>query len=181
MKYRIIICAILKDETPYLVEWVEHHLGIGVEHFVLYDNNSVIPAKQTLEAYVRKGVVEVIDCPITNTPQVKAYSHCLFSMHDRADWIAYIDIDEFIVLKKHRDIHAFLADYDEYAGVCLNWVIYTANGHIAKPEGPVMQNYTEPLPGDFPANRHVKSIVQPVGVGIVVSPHYALYSDAIMR
>lgn len=115
MKYHIIICAILKDETPYLVEWVEHHLGIGVEHFVLYDNNSVIPAKQTLEAYVRKGVVEVIDCPITNTPQVKAYSHCLFSMHNRADWIAYIDIDEFIVLKKHRDIHAFLADYDEYA------------------------------------------------------------------
>ena len=167
----MIICAILKDETPYLVEWVEHHLGIGVEHFVLYDNNSVIPAKQTLEAYVRKGVVEVIDCPITNTPQVKAYSHCLFSMHDRADWIAYIDIDEFIVLKKHRDIHAFLADYDEYAGVCLNWVIYTANGHIEKPEGPVMQNYTEPLPYDFPANRHVKSIVQPAGVGIVVSPH----------
>ncbi|MBS6704467.1 MAG: glycosyltransferase family 92 protein, partial [Alistipes indistinctus] len=60
MKYHMIICAILKDETPYLVEWVEHHLGIGVEHFVLYDNNSVIPAKQTLEAYVRKGVVEVI-------------------------------------------------------------------------------------------------------------------------
>ena len=181
MKYHIIVCAILKDETPYLVEWVEHHLGIGVEHFVLYDNNSVIPAKQTLEAYVRKGVVEVIDCPITNTPQVKAYSHCLFSMHDRADWIAYIDIDEFIVLKKHRDIHAFLVDYDEYAGVCLNWVIYTANGHIEKPEGPVMQNYTEPLPYDFPANRHVKSIVQPAGVGIVVSPHYALYSDDYYR
>ena len=46
MKYHIIICAILKDETPYLVEWVEHHLGIGVEHFVLYDNNSVIPANK---------------------------------------------------------------------------------------------------------------------------------------
>ena len=26
MRYNIIICAILKDETPYLVEWVEHHL-----------------------------------------------------------------------------------------------------------------------------------------------------------
>lgn len=177
MKYNIIICAILKDETPYLVEWVEHHLGIGVEHFVLYDNNSVIPAKQTLEAYVRKGVVEVIDCPITNTPQLKAYTHCLYNMHGRTKWIAYIDLDEFIILKKHRDIHAFLADYDEYAGVCMNWVIHTANGHIEKPEGPVMQNYTEPLPYDFPANRHVKSIVQPVGVGIVVSSHYALYSD----
>ncbi len=80
MKYHIIICAILKDETPYLVEWVEHHLGIGVEHFVLYDNNSVIPTKQTLEAYVRKGVVLVIDCPITNNRREKpiliAFSVC---------------------------------------------------------------------------------------------------------
>lgn len=48
MKYYVIICAILKDETPYLIEWVEHHLKIGVEHFVLYDNNSIIPARQTL-------------------------------------------------------------------------------------------------------------------------------------
>ena len=47
MKYYVIICAILKDETPYLIEWVEHHLKIGVEHFVLYDNNSIIPARHT--------------------------------------------------------------------------------------------------------------------------------------
>lgn len=177
MKYNIIICAILKDETPYLVEWAEHHLGIGVEHFVLYDNNSVIPAKQTLEAYVRKGIVEVIDCPITNTPQLKAYTHCLYNMHGRTKWIAYIDLDEFIILKKHRDIHAFLADYDEYAGVCMNWVIHTANGHIEKPEGPVMQNYTEPLPDDFPANRHVKSIVRPDYVNTVDSSHYPRYDE----
>lgn len=108
MKYNIIICAILKDETPYLVEWVEHHLQIGVEHFVLYDNNSIIPAKQTLKTYVGKGIVEVIDCPITNTPQVKAYTHCLYNMHNHTKWIAYIDIDEFIILKKHNDICSFL-------------------------------------------------------------------------
>lgn len=177
MKYNIIICAILKDETPYLVEWVEHHLSIGIEHFILYDNNSVIPAKQTLEAYVRKGVVEVIDCPITNSPQLKAYTHCLYNMHGRTKWIAYIDLDEFIILKKHHDIHAFLADYDEYAGVCMNWVIYTANGHIEKPEGTVMQNYTEPLPYDFPANQHVKSIVRPDYVNTVDSSHYPRYDE----
>ena len=177
MKYNIVICAILKDETPYLIEWVEHHLSIGIEHFILYDNNSVIPAKQTLEAYVRKGVVEVIDCPITNSPQLKAYTHCLYNMHGRTKWIAYIDLDEFIILKKHHDIHVFLADYDEYAGVCMNWVIYTANGHIEKPEGTVMQNYTEPLPYDFPANQHVKSIVRPDYVNTVDSSHYPRYDE----
>ena len=49
MKYKTIICAILKDETPYLEEWIKHHLAIGVEHFVLYDNNSAIPIRETLK------------------------------------------------------------------------------------------------------------------------------------
>lgn len=177
MKYNIIICAILKDETPYLIEWVEHHLQIGVEHFVLYDNNSVIPAKQTLKTYVGKGIVEVIDCPITNTPQVKAYTHCLYNMHNHTRWIAYIDIDEFIILKKHNDICSFLDTYKNFAGVCLNWVTFTANNHISMPEGPVMQNYTETLPYDFPANKHIKSIVRPMKVNAVYSAHFSLYSD----
>lgn len=177
MKYHIIICAILKDETPYLVEWAEHHLGIGVEHFVLYDNNSVIPAKQTLEAYVRKGVVEVTDCPITNTPTGKS----LFSLPFQYARPGRLD-------RIHRYRRVYRAEKapgtPRFSGQLAtnmrslsDWVIHTANGHIEKPEGPVMQNYTEPLPYDFPANRHVKSIVQPAGVGIVVSPHYALYSD----
>ena len=177
MKYNIIICAILKDETPYLIEWVEHHLKIGVDHFVLYDNNSVIPAKQTLESYIEKGVVEVVDCKITNSPHLKAYVHCLYNMHGRAEWIAYIDIDEFIILKKHNDIYGFLKDYEEYAGVCMNWVIYTANNHITQPEGLVMQNYTEATPDDFSVNRHIKSIVQPKVVNTIDSSHFARYDE----
>ena len=83
MKYKTIICAILKDETPYLEEWIKHHLAIGVEHFVLYDNNSAIPIRETLKTYIRTGDVEVIECPIVESPQLKAYNHCLFEMHNR--------------------------------------------------------------------------------------------------
>ena len=107
MKYHMIICAILKDETPYLVEWVEHHLGIGVEHFVLYDNNSVIPAKQTLEAYVRKGRrgyrLSDNQYPAGKSLFSSPFQHARPGRLDRR----HIDIDEFIVLKKRRDIHAF--------------------------------------------------------------------------
>lgn len=100
MKYKTIICAILKDETPYLEEWIKHHLAIGVEHFVLYDNNSAIPIRETLKTYIRTGDVEVIECPIVESPQLKAYNHCLFEMHNRTKWIAFIDGDEFITLHK---------------------------------------------------------------------------------
>lgn len=177
MKYNVIICAILKNETPYLIEWVEHHMKIGIEHFVLYDNNSIIPVKQTLRKYVQKGIVEVVDCRITNTPQLKAYVHCLYTMCGHSKWIAYIDLDEFIILKKHHDLHAFLANYNEYAGVCMNWVIYTANNHITKPQGSIMENYTEPLPDNFPPHKHIKSIIRPDYVNTIDSAHFPRYDE----
>ena len=32
------LCAIMKDESPYIREWLLFHLEVGVEHFYLYDN-----------------------------------------------------------------------------------------------------------------------------------------------
>lgn len=39
-KCNLSICAIMKDEGPYLVEWLEFHKLVGVEKFYLYDNSS---------------------------------------------------------------------------------------------------------------------------------------------
>ena len=32
-KYQVSICAIFKDEAPYIKEWIEFHKIVGVEHF----------------------------------------------------------------------------------------------------------------------------------------------------
>ena len=37
---KIAVCAIFKDEAPYLLEWIAFHKMIGVDLFVLYDNGS---------------------------------------------------------------------------------------------------------------------------------------------
>jgi len=40
MSAYLSICAIFKDEAPYLPEWIEFHRLVGVERFFLYDNGS---------------------------------------------------------------------------------------------------------------------------------------------
>ena len=35
---KIAVCAIFKDEAPYLLEWIAFHKMVGVDLFVLYDN-----------------------------------------------------------------------------------------------------------------------------------------------
>jgi hypothetical protein len=37
---KISVCAIFKDEAPYLLEWLAFHTVIGMDLFVLYDNGS---------------------------------------------------------------------------------------------------------------------------------------------
>ena len=40
MKYQVSLCLIFKNEAPFLKEWLDYHLTIGVSHFYLYNNNS---------------------------------------------------------------------------------------------------------------------------------------------
>ena len=34
--YQLSLILIFKDEAPYLQEWLEYHLMLGVQHFYLY-------------------------------------------------------------------------------------------------------------------------------------------------
>ena len=39
-KFYVSICAIFKNESMYMKEWIEYHRIIGVDHFYLYNNFS---------------------------------------------------------------------------------------------------------------------------------------------
>ncbi len=37
---RVVMQTMLRDEADAIVEWIEYHALLGVEHFYVYDNNS---------------------------------------------------------------------------------------------------------------------------------------------
>lgn len=53
----------MKNEKPYLKEWLEYHLLQGVEQFYLCDNGSTDGTDAYLEPYVAKGVITYIPLP----------------------------------------------------------------------------------------------------------------------
>lgn len=171
--YYVIICAIAKDETPYIEEWITYHLNLGVDFFVIYDNKSKIPLSHTLANFIALEKVRVIECPINDSQQLKAYNHCLYEMNNKTEWIAFIDIDEFIVLHQHLSIKDFLSTFEDFQGVCLNWLNYNASGHIEASDQHVFKRFDQHLPYEHSINRHVKSIVRPRHVTVMANPHYA--------
>ena len=57
------MCAVFRDEGPYLREWVEFHRLMGVERFFLYDHYSADAHRDALAPYIEEGVVVLHDWP----------------------------------------------------------------------------------------------------------------------
>jgi GT2 family glycosyltransferase/SAM-dependent methyltransferase len=190
MRCVLAVCAIFKDEAAYIREWVEFHQLMGVERFYLYNNNSSDRYLDALQTHIESGAVILHEWPQQHA-QLHVYEHCLKTHGSETDWLAFIDIDEFLFSPKAKLLPDVLADYAEYPGVGVNWVMFGSGGHKQKPKGGVLENFLRRgqldaglpyenlrLPdGSYRAeNSHIKSIVQPSKVLSVVNPHHVLYA-----
>lgn len=154
--YYLSVCAIVKNEAPYIEEWIEFHLLQGVGHFYLYDNESTDDTLAILDNQY-KDVVTIIDWP-GSAQQLEAYEHAIKRCKDETHWMAFIDCDEFLYATGST-ISRLLNNLSRnhfFSGLAVNWTFYGSNGHEEKPEGLVIENFTRRQNG---FDQHVKSII----------------------
>ncbi|MDM8334498.1 glycosyltransferase family 92 protein [Limosilactobacillus panis] len=128
-KYDVVLCAIFKNEAPYLREWIEYHLIVGVDHFYLYNNDSDDNYKEVLKPYIDEEKVTLIDFPYKHA-QMKAYCDCIEKFRKSAKWIGFLDIDEFVVPIKYNSIYDFLENFNNRPSVKLYWKVFGTSGLI---------------------------------------------------
>jgi hypothetical protein len=168
----LAICAIYRDEAPYLAEWVEFHRLVGVERFFLYDNGSIDNSREVLAPYLEEGSVIIHDWPVY-PGQIPAYDDCLRWHRFDSRWIAFIDVDEFLFSPTGGAVSEVLGDYECWPAVGVNWAVFGTGGHRTKPEGLVIESYL--LRWNNDANRHIKSIVDPTLTIRAADPHHFFY------
>ncbi len=128
-RYTLSVCAIFKDEAPILREWIEYHIIAGVEHFYLYNNFSSDDFAEILEPYIESGLVTLIEWHI-DKGQIPAYVDCWENYRDETQWLAYIDLDEFICPYYETDIKKWLQHYSKYPSVRIYWKMFGTSGKI---------------------------------------------------
>ncbi len=128
-KYYVSICAIFKDEGCYLKEWIEFHKIIGIEHFYLYNNFSSDNYLEILAPYIDAGDVTLIDWPIPQG-QMSAYQDCFNKFRDNTNWLAFIDIDEFIIPNSTDTIGEFMTQFENRPSLLIYWRFFGASGLI---------------------------------------------------
>ncbi len=176
------ICAIFKDEAPYLPEWIEFHRLVGVERFFLYDNGSSDGSREVVEPWVRAGVVSVADCsiPLGEGGQSWAYADALRHVRGRTRWLAFIDLDEFLFSPGPASLPDVLREFERHPGVVVNWQVYGSSGLTTRPNGLVIESFVKRAKTQWVRNRRVKSIVDPEHAVRPIGPHFFAYANGAL-
>lgn len=176
---RTAICSIAKNENDYILEWVEYHLGLGFGKIFIYDNND--PGDESLPRVLKSQCessrVEILDWRGRRDFQLAAYNDCYEGPGASFDWIAFIDIDEFITFgdgARAVDINGFLGNVDPgIDAIEVNWMIFGDCGLARKGEGGVLSRFRVPLDLSDHDNFHVKTIARTGRhLRFNASPHY---------
>jgi len=175
-KITLGICAIMKYEAPYLLEWLEFHKIVGVERFYLYENGDGNDIAEIVQTYLESGEVILHDWPVS-PGQLPAYEHCLRTYCQDSEWIAFIDLDEFLFPTVGSDLKEVLSEFTLAPGIGVNWLMFGSSGHQLRPAGLQIENFTQRSETDFIANRHIKSIVRPDRVFPPADPHFFSCKD----
>lgn len=155
-----VIVTTVKNEGPFLLEWVAYHRLVGFERLVVFANDCTDGSDRLLTALHDAGLIEYHDNSATPEglpadPQNRAYRRAFAMPHvAEADWVLTIDGDEFFTIHAGAGhLSDLLAALPEGTGVVgAPWRIFGTGGVIGFEDRPQIGRYTRAAPIDLPVS-----------------------------
>jgi hypothetical protein len=170
---KIAICMVVRNEEAGILEWIAFHAIAGFNSFLIFDDHSTDATVERASLASRHLDVRVLPWgDLQAAHQAAGYEKICRRFAGEFDWIAFFDADEFLVPWPCSTIAELLAAQAGHASVVVPWRVFGSSGHIEKPPGLIIENFTRRAGPGFAPNRHVKSIVRPARVTGAVNAHY---------
>jgi len=142
---RLTAVSMMKDEAPYLLEWVAHHLAVGFTDIVVYTNDCsdgtddmLIRLEQLGLAHHRRNVI-----PKGRKPQPSAIKHAQSEpIVQESDWVLVFDADEFLCIN-HGDgtLDGLISAAGPANGIVITWRIFGSGNVQDWSRDPVTEQY----------------------------------------
>ena len=102
-KGRRVIVTTMKNEGPFILEWLAYHRAIGFDDILVYTNDCTDGTDTMLQMLERKGFVQHRENPFRESG-LKPQHAALHASDDEplvknAAWLTCIDVDEFVNIK----------------------------------------------------------------------------------
>lgn len=104
---RITSITPVKDEAPFLLEWVAYHHLIGVNDIIIFSNDSSDGTTAMLERLDELGLVRHLPNPSMMLDRTKHHLQVIKYVNTwerlrRSDWVVSLDVDEYICVNAGR-------------------------------------------------------------------------------
>ena len=174
---RVGIVAPVKEEAPYLFEWIAYHRALGVESFVLGDNGGADGTSELLQALDAAGVIQRLDWRGEEAFQIRFDRDAIRRISAIADVCSVTDVDEFIrPLGGRSDIPTAVAEIfarKDTSAAGLSLVVYGSSGRIEPGQGLVIERFTWRAADNDDRHSVIKTMLRPEQFVDMINPHAA--------
>lgn len=149
---QVTAVSMMKDEGPFVIEWIAHHLAVGFTDLVVYTNDCsdgtddmLIRLEQLGLAHHRRNVI-----PEGLRPQPSALNHAQEEpVVGKSDWVMVFDADEFLSIRYGDgtlDDLITAAKAQNANGIVVTWRIFGSGGVVDWSRAPVTEQYLYAAP-----------------------------------
>lgn len=142
MKYYSSVLGVFKNESTFIVEWIDHYLNRNIEHIYLLNDDSDDDFYEKIYRYVEKENVtlkNVEACDQDKTiswRQSFLYNKYYKEILKETTWLGIFDLDEFFYSPKTKNLNEILKKFEKtsHQELLADWYWFGSNGHIEQPK-----------------------------------------------
>ncbi len=146
---QVVAVSLVRNEAPFLLDWIAYHLGIGITQFLIYAEDCSDGTEAMLDALAERGVVTRGRLPSADGRPMRAAldDAATHPLVRRADAVVVMDVDEYINIHvgegRLRDLFAAAGDPDL---ISMTWRLFGTSGAVSFEDRPVAEQFTRAAP-----------------------------------
>ena len=142
---RITAVTCVKNEGPFLLEWIAFNRLIGVTDHLFYSNDCTDGTDRLLDALADRGLVTHLPNPAEGRNyQMEALKHAgRLPLVREADWVWVADVDEFLNIHVgDHTIPALIAACGDPQAISVTFQFFANDGIETFEDAPVIEQFT---------------------------------------
>lgn len=163
---RLMALSMMKDEGPYVLEWVAHHLAVGFTDILVYTNDCSDGTDAMLQRLQELGLAHHRENRIPEglRPQPSALNYAQAEpLVAQSDWLLVFDADEFLSISYGDGSLDGLISATKAQGangIVITWRIFGSGGVQHWSREPVTEQYLMAAPQMWNKGWGVKTLFQ---------------------
>lgn len=147
---RFVSITPMKNEGPFILEWVAHNQAIGIDQMVVMTNDCTDGTDALLQRLDERGILTHVDNNSSRptSPQKRAYKRFLQMEAARPDdWVIVIDADELINVKTgDNTLNALIKEVPDARTISMTWRLFGNAGIVEYQDGFLSDQFRRAAP-----------------------------------